>query len=327
MSVNIKDISEKTGYSVATVSRVLNHSGSVSTTTYDSVMKVINELGYVPNTLGRNLRTLKTNIVLVIVPSMRNPFYSGIVSGIEEKAEWNGYTVLVCDTNHSYEKLKAYFEFIPQKQVDGIIYISPQGHEDHSFLKGLPVVVCCESRADIPALQVDIDNVKAGFDATMHLIAQGRRRIALIGGGIESASGLKREEGYRRALKSAGIPIDESIVLKRYYEYKGGELAARHLFGLQNPPDAVFAISDTAAVGVINEAQVRNISIPEELMVVGFDNLDLSKMVNPTLTTVKQPCHEMGQSAMTLLLRLLNGESGKNIQCPHELIERKSTHL
>ena len=323
--MTIKDISSKTGYSVATVSRVLNNSESVSPKTQQLVSEAIQELGYVPNTLGRNLRTLKTQIVLVILPGIDNPFFSAIVKGIELKAEEADYTVLVCDTRHQYEKIKGYFEFIPQKKVDGIIFVSPQGHEDYFFIEGQPVVVCCESRKEIKCPQVDIDNVQAGYDATMHLIGQNRKRIAFVGGGIESASGLKREKGYRRAIKDAGMSIDESIIMKPYYDFDGGLRAAKQLFSLENPPDAIFTISDAISIGVINEAQSRGIRVPKDLMVVGFDNIDFSLMINPALTTVEQPCIEMGSKSMELLLQVMDGKKGEDARLKHTLIARAST--
>ena len=324
--MKIKDIAREAGVSVATISRVINNDPKVSRETKEKVMVVINAIGYVPNSLGRNLRTLKTNTILVILPTIDNPFFSPVVHGIEKEAELKGYNVLLCNTYNSHTKFLEYCSYISKKQADGIIVVSPAGLRDYSILENIPVVVCCESHESIPCPQVDIDGIKAGYDATKLLIEKNRKRIAFVGGGMQSTSSVKHERGYRNALIDAGMVIDESLIVKDYYDFQGGYEAAERLFCDKDKiPDAIFAASDELAIAIMNSADDLGLKIPSDIMIMGFDNIEFASVVKPTLSTVEQPCKQMGKYAMDMLYNIINGEKVNNITCEHKLILRKST--
>ena len=325
MVLKIKDIAREAGVSVATISRVMNNDPKVKGETKEMVLSVINTIGYVPNSLGRNLRTLKTNTILVILPTIDNPFFSPIVHGIDKEAEIKGYNVLLCNTYNSHEKFLEYCGYIHRKQADGIIVISPSGLRDYSILENIPVVVCCESNELIPCPQVDIDSVKAGYDATKLLISKNRKRIAFVGGGMQSSSSIKHEQGYRNALADAGIVIDESLIVKEYYDFEGGYEAAERLFCNNKIPDAIFAASDELAITIMNSAEDKGIKVPDDLMIMGFDDIEFASIVKPTLSTVEQPCKQMGKYAMDMLYSVMSGEKVSNITCEHKLILRNST--
>lgn len=321
--MNIKEVAAYAKVSVATVSRVLNDDPSVAPKTSEAVRKAIAETGYVRSALGRNLRRAQSDVVLVVLPNMNNPFYADIVKGIDSRCKDYGLSAMACNTYDSYEKLKYFCDFIEKRQARGVIIVSAPWKRDYSFLEGLPVVGCCESREDMPCAQVDIDNVQAGYDATKYLISLGAKRIALIGGGEISPSNIKREQGYRLAMRDAGYPIDESLVVNNCYNYEQGSAVAKRI--LNASPDALFAAADEIAVSFINAAQDMGISIPDELKIFGFDNVHYSTFVKPKLSTIDQPRYEMGVQSVDQLMRVLDGKRARTVMCQYKLIRRGST--
>lgn len=322
--MTIKELAAYANVSVATVSRVLNSDPKVRPKMRENVRKAIAETGYTANSLGRNLRISKSNVVLVVMPDMKNPFYADIVAGIDRRCRELGLSAMTCITYDSYEKLKYYCQYIALKQARGVILISPVWNRDYRFLAGEPVVVCCESDETIPCSQLDIDNIGASFDATKYLISLGARRIAFIGGGEVAASSFKRETGFRRAMADAGYEVDEELVTKDCFTYEQGCKAASRIFE-KTIPEGVFAASDELAIAFINEAGKRGISIPQQMKVIGFDNIRYSTFVTPKLSTVDQPRYEIGMKAVDQLMDILEEKPIKTIMCPYTLLRRGST--
>jgi DNA-binding LacI/PurR family transcriptional regulator len=327
----IQDVAAKAGVSVATVSRVMNGSPRVSADAQARVLEAIDRLDYHPNLLGRNLRRTETRMVLVVLPSIANPFYAGIVEGIEETAHREGYNVLLCNTGSDPDRERLYLGMLSQRLADGAILMAPElGVEELERLcRSHPLVQCCEYLDGASVSHVTIDNRAAARDAVRHLIALGHQRIGLIMFEPFYASQHARIKGYRDALAESGIEAVQSIFAEGDYGYETGRLAARNMLRLPEAirPTAIFAGSDLMALGAVQAAREAGLSVPKDLAVVGFDDIDVATMGEPQLTTVAQPQHDLGRVSMEVLLRQLRGESTvpEDIDLPHELRIREST--
>lgn len=326
----IHDVAKVAGVSVATVSRVLN-GGVVSDKTKAKVLKAINDMNYKPNLLGRNLRRSSTMTIIILLPTISNSFYSKIVRGIEDKASENGYNVMICDTNSKAEKEKVYLEMLKNKLVDGVIIMSSAigAQQLTKLANNFPIVQCCESKEGTDITTITIDNYSASYKAVKHLINIGNKRIALICGSNEFYSSKLREQGYRKALIDSGIEIDETIIKAGNYSFESGFRITRELLLQVNRPTAIFAMSDTMAIGAIKACREKGLSVPHDMSIVGFDNIKFATMCEPTLTTIKQPQYELGSIAMETLISKIKNDNIKvdNIVLDHELIIRDSTIL
>ncbi|MFW6238424.1 MAG: LacI family DNA-binding transcriptional regulator [Halanaerobiales bacterium] len=326
---NIRDVAEKAGVSIATVSRVLNNREEVSPETRTRVEKVIAEIGYQPNLLGRNLRRSETRMILVSLYSMSNPFYSRVVRGIEEGGRERDYNILIYNNNGDPDRERLYLGLLENRLVDGVILMSPQlpAGELVRIGKEYPLIQCCEYIEDISVPRVSVDNVAAARTAVEHLIERGHRRIAMIGGPREVLSAVQREEGYRQALEENGLSYDPDLIISGHYTNKGGERAARELLARRERPTAIFAISDMMAVGAVMAARDAGLKIPEDMAVVGFDNSEISAIYDPSLTTISQPRYDLGRLTVDLLIEIINGDGleKKEYQLEHELIVRESS--
>jgi LacI family repressor for deo operon, udp, cdd, tsx, nupC, and nupG len=323
--MTIKDVAKKTNYSVATVSRVINGDSNVAPKTREKILAAIKEMGYVPNLLGRNLRQLASNVVYVLLPSINNSFYSKIVQSIEKESIKTGISIMICETYNEYKRYKNFMDSVRKKLADGIILISPGKPEVVPNFDDIPAVVCCESN-NFNCSQVDIDNEQAGYDAVSHLIEIGKKKIAFIGGNFTSSH--LRKQGYMRALQEAGLEIIPELIFdNEYYDYEDGLRAAKQILGSNLKPDAIFAVTDQIAFGVIKVFLRAGLKIPQDVAVCGFDNLTYAKMNNPSLTTIMQPREELGAEAFRFLYAKLKKSQTKNktIILKHKLIKRYST--
>lgn len=330
MSVTIKDVAKAAGVSVATVSRVLNNSAAVSDDTAAAVNDTIRELGYSPNFLGRNLRKCETNNILAIIPSTEHSFYSEIIKGMQEEASPD-YDILIC-TSYSYLGAEMrLLEMLYNRTVDAVVLLGSQ--LDAAALSELSskyhVALCCERVEGARVLTVTINDEAAGFDAVSMFLKKGRRRIGLVttgAGGSTAATSIDREKGYRRAIKAAGGKVSEDYIFRGSYEYEQGLAALDYFFSLPEPPDGIFCVSDLLAAGVIKGAGERGISIGSELWVCGFDNIPLSSMYIPGITTVAQPGYEMGRTVINRLIdNMRSGRfEGEQVTLDHRLIIRQS---
>ncbi|MDE6593385.1 MAG: LacI family DNA-binding transcriptional regulator [Oscillospiraceae bacterium] len=330
MSVTIKDVAKAAGVSVATVSRVLNNSAAVSDETAAAVNDTIRELGYSPNFLGRNLRKCETNNILAIIPSTEQSFYSEIIKGMQEEANPE-YDILIC-TSYSYLGTEMrLLEMLYNRTVDAAVLLGTQ--LDAAALDELAekysIALCCERVEGARVLSVAINDEAAGYDAVCAFLIKGRRRIGLVTTGADGNAALTsvgREKGYRRALAEFGIKVKDEYIFRGNYDYEQGLAAFDYFYSLPEPPDAVFCVSDLLAAGVIRRAGERGIKVGSELWVCGFDNISLSRMYIPGITTVAQPGYEMGRTVIRRLVE--NMRSGKhsceNVILEHELIIRQS---
>ena len=325
----IHDVARAADVSVATVSRVLNNSPAVTEKTRKMVIDVISELKYQPNLLGRNLRRMETRMVLVLLPSISNPFYSQIVKGIEDVGHENGYNIMLCNTDSNKQREKVYLELLKNKLLDGVIFMAPELDKDalSEIGKSFPVVQCCEYKEGTGVSHVSIDNTSASLKATNHLIAMGHRRIAMLSCENNFVSTACRESGYKKALENAGIEFDASLIKYGDYGFKSGLELTKQLLSIEKKPTAIFAVSDMMAIGGAKAVRENGLKIPEDMAIMGFDDIDFASMVDPMLTTISQPKYDLGCTAMVLLLKQVNGElkEPQNIFLEHELIIREST--
>ncbi|MEG0711210.1 MAG: LacI family DNA-binding transcriptional regulator [Niameybacter sp.] len=325
----IKDVAKRAQVSVATVSRVLNHDQRVKPETKEAVEKVIDELGYSPNLLGRNLRRSSTYNILVLLPTISNQFYSAIIKGIREEMTTLGYNVMIGITDLDVNVEMKHIQLLENKLVDGIIFFTPQIDSVTltKFGQMYPVIQCSEYVEGAKLSLVSIDNKQAAYDATKYLIQLGNKHIALVTSEKSYTSSKLREEGFREALREHQIPINEELIYYADYTPHSGIEAAKALLLKRQPPTAIFTISDSLAICVIQGLKACGKKVGEDIDVIGFDNTFISKFYEPTITTVSQPRLEMGKQAARLLLNKIQniGSENETIFLPHELMIREST--
>ena len=326
--MTIKDVAIEAGVSVATISRVLNNIDSVSEATRQKVMQAVEKTGYQQNLLGKHLRCNKTNIILVMLTTIVNSFCAKLVHSIDNEAKKYGYNIMICATNNDQETEERYLNYVRNKLVDGIIIINSVMSEEKMALlsANFPVVQCSEYIDGKTTPYVTIDNKKAAFDAVNHLIENGRRKILFIGVDNKLGSSRDRYLGYRQALKENGIEFDPKLVIDGNYGYRNAHELTTKYFNGKVDIDAVFAISDKMAAGAITSIKECGCNVPDDVMVMGFDNTDITYIYNPTISTVAQPHKDMGKAAFDMLIKRINDENCENLILKHELKLRESTN-
>lgn len=330
MSVTIKDVAKAAGVSVATVSRVLNNSAAVSEETAAAVNEVIKEMGYSPNFLGRNLRKCETNNILAILPSTEHTVYSDIIKGMQDAAYPN-YDILLSTSNSYLGTEMRLLEMLFNRTVDAVVLLGTQldAQTLNDLNKRYNIALCCERVSDAKVLTVTINDEEAAYDAVKMFLEKGKTKIGLVttGGHTDALSSVDREKGYIRALSEYGIKAEEKYIYRCSYDYSDGREALKYFLSLDETPQAIFCISDLLAAGVIKQALKEGIDVGNELEVCGFDNISLSEMYNPGITTVAQPGYEMGRTVINKLLENLHSTVKNNdmIILEHKLVIRGST--
>ena len=329
MSVTIKDVAKAANVSVATVSRVLNKKSNVSDDAIEAVNAAVDKLGYSPNFLGRDLRKSETRRILAIIASTEQSFYSEVLRGMEETASTKGYDVLIATTRDDPKHEMHLLGMLFSRSVDGAVLLGPKLDAEtiSNLAENHNIAMCLERLDDCRVLTVTIDNVKAGRDAVSYLISKGRKRIGLITTELRSQSSIDREEGYRIALKENGVEYDESLIYYGDYSSESGTKGCEYLMGLDNPPDAIFSISDMIAIGAMNYALANDVKIGKDVLFFGFDNIQYSHIFVPHLSTVQQPCFMQGRLVVEKLIENMKTDiRDKSLyMLPHSLVLREST--
>lgn len=306
----MREVAERAGVSVTSVSHVINHTRRVSDDLRERVLRAMEELGYQPNALARSLRRKETHTLGVIVPNSADPFFGEVTRGVEDTCFDQGYSIILCNSDSDLAKELHYTNVLSEKRVDGILFVAAGGKSSEHIqsLKnhGTPLVVVDRHVPDLDLDVVLVNNAWGGWLATRHLIDLGHRRIGCITGPSDLTLSAERVTGYRRALQEAGLPVDESLIVKGDFQFDSGYRAAINFLDLKPPPTAIFANNDLMAAGVINAALKRGCAVPAGLSVVGFDDVPLASFIYPLLTTVAQPKYEMGVVATTMLLERIN---------------------
>lgn len=333
--ITIHDIAKIANVSSATVSRVLSNSDyPVSKALREKIQRIAKEENYIPNLLGKQLKTNSSMTLGVIIPSISNPFYSSVMLGIEEAARKKNFHVILCNSLQNPELEDEYLKTIVEKQVKGLIIssISKDKKLLKSFIKtGLNVVAMDQKIDEENLCQIEFDYRKGGYLATKHLIAKGHRRIGYVTSLLDRPSRRSIFQGYSDAMSESGLEArfeeaESEEVYKGIYEFDSGKKLTGNLLSGPNPPTAIFACNDIMAFGVINELTLRGIQVPDDISVMGFDGIDFGQMIHPPLTTIKQPDYEMGKLACTMLLEMMGGDSSDslNIMLQPKLVERES---
>lgn len=328
----INDVAKKAGVSITTVSHVINKTRYVSKELREKVNRAIIEVGYTPNQLARSLRSGVSTTLGLMIPDNSNPYFAEIAKTIEAIGFEFGYSVILCNSAGDLKKEKAYIETLLSHMIDGIIFIAVNSKLENLMKikeQGIPFVLVDRNIPEFDGDVVLVNNEIGGYLATKHLIDLGHRKIACICGPSDVTPSADRVKGYARALKEAGLPFIDQYVVAGDFEYQSGEVAFEKLSKLNDRPTAIFVCNDMMAIGVLRRAKSMNINIPEDISVVGFDNIHFSSAVSPSLTTVSQPTQEISEQAVNILIKKIQkgGEArtGVRIVLNPELVVRESS--
>lgn len=329
MAASIKDVAREAGVSIATVSRVLNDVDVVNEDTKKKVLEAIKKLGYRPNIVARSLKTQRTKTIGILIPDISSQFYPEIVRGTEDVANIYDYNVMLCNSDSDLDKEKEYLRVLKEKMVDGVLYMSSSLEPEILDLINeleLATVLIESKDAEGKLPSVTIDNEAAAYDATKHLIERGNKHIAYIGTSKNANNAwAKRYLGYESALKESSIEVKEELLYFGDLKSQTGYEAIDKILE-KTDIDAIFCASDEIAMGAINALRGKGISVPEDIDVIGFNDIYTASIFYPKLTTISQPMYDMGSVAMRMLIKLINHKEldQKHFVLPYILVERDS---
>jgi len=327
----IHDISKILGIDSSTVSRALNNSARVSEKTKKRILQKAEELGYQKNTLASNLRTNKTKTIAIVLPRVSRYFFATVIAGIEEIAHNKGYNVIICQTLDSLEREKKIIDTLIANRVDGILISISMETLSYAHLEsykklGKPIVFFDRPCNLKDCINVTINNFKASFTATEHLILKGCKNIVHFSGNQKIELYKERRDGYLAALRKYNLKVNEAYILESNLSEKDGLLLAKKVLKLKNI-DGLYSANDTSAISAIQYFKSKGINVPEDIGVVGFNNDPISAVIDPSLTTINQPAFEMGKKASFHLLEQIKQETteGYFLRMDSELIIRDSS--
>ena len=332
--VTIRDVAEKAGVSYQTVSRVINQSPNVSDVTRQRILDVIDELGYAPNATARSLASRKTHTLGLIVPDFYEHVYLEAIIGAEMEAKKRGYFFLLGITDSDDREEPEYFRLLTERRVEGILFLYPSlaTDQDHHYLdllveQQLPLVTIAYQARQRRLTIVNVDNVNGGFQATHCLIDEGHRHIGMITGNPLWQPALRRTEGYRQALAEAGITYDDRLVGAGDWSFDSGAMAVGLLLERAPHLTAIFAQNDQMAIGAIRALRAAGRRVPEDVAVIGYDDIPVARYYHPTLSSVSQPMRQVGQVAVRLLLDRIGDPHAEpdEVLLKPVLIQREST--
>jgi len=324
------DVARLAGVSQTTVSHVLNNSKAVtiSDETRQRILAVIQDLGYLPNKGARSLRTSKTCTIAAVIPDITNPFYPTLVRGIQDVAENNGFDLIIYNTDGEIEKEKKSLRSVLQNKVDGLISVLFSLDSNDLVKLGIPVVhIQLRPEAPPPVDVIFIDNVSAAYSIVNYLIRRNYDCIGMIAGIEDTPPRRSRIIGFRKALSENHIPMQDILIRGGNYNEAGGYQGMKELLNLAPRPDAVFAANDLMAMGALIAMREAGLRVPEDIAIVGFDDIPAARLVNPPLTTVTQFQDQIGRRATQMLFDRINGQAPNEMQVvemPYQLIIRQS---
>jgi DNA-binding LacI/PurR family transcriptional regulator len=338
----LTDIASIAGVTPMTVSRVVNESGYVSAETREKVLRALKEMNYRRNGLARGLKRQRTDTMGLVLGDIANPFAAELAQAVREVTSAKGYNLFICVSEHSAKEDIAAFNSLADHRVDGLIVATRANKLGNDRLaemveNGIPVVLIGRDFRHPNADLISADHLKGGYDATRHLIQLGHKRIGFIGVTLSSGMALRRFQGYLDALREHGLSIDEKLIVGKskmdeqapgYSTETMGHEGMKQLLGLRKPPTAIFARNDFTAIGAISAIKEAGLRIPQDIAVVGYDDVPLAVHTSPPLTTVRQPTREQGRIAAEFLLRRIEAvdtlpREERILEC--ELVVREST--
>jgi len=303
----IKQVCQLAGVSTATVSRTLKNPDMVNEKTRERIFKAIAEAGYRPNVLASSIKTGRSNSLVVLVPNLSNPFFLKIIQGIEQAAQESGYSVLLGDTQGEAKREHEYAGMVLSNRADGLIHLDhsfPFSKIDEALAENVPMVSVCERIvSDKKYPVVELDNYSACRALANHLTSYGHQSFGVIAGQKESQIYRDRLSGIKSVLQEQGITLEDSLVVGGEYSMEAGEKGARELLSHPNKPTAIFCFNDDIAIGAIHEIKKHGLRVPDDISVVGFDNIKVSAYIDPPLTTIDQPANDMGRKAVEVVLQ------------------------
>jgi len=326
----IKDVALEAQVSIASVSKILNDPDYGSAETRARVMAAIRKLGYQPNNIARSMVKGKTKMIALVIPDVRNPFFTDVARGVEDVANKYDYRVMLCNTDEDPAKQRNYIDVLRSKIVDGFI-IAVASEEDRYLKKidreKLPFVFIDRECPSIPADAIVVDNRDGAYKAVSHLIRLGHKRIGLVAGKRDTLTGRERLRGYLDAHRDAGLMVDETLIKDGGFTIEGGYGATRALLALEERPTAIFISNNAMTIGCLKALSEARVKIPDDIAVVGFDDSEWAEFFTPPLTVIRQPTYTMGTLAGEILFQRLlkSGPSErKEIVLKPELVVRES---
>lgn len=331
MKVTIKDVAKKANVSISTVSNVINKSKWVSPEISERVLEVVKELGFRPNAIARSLIKKESLLIGVLIPGIENPFTSIFVRVIEKELIKHNYTTLLCNTSLDTDMEFHYLKLLKDKYVDGVVLLTAdvkQKHVDFFEESSIPVILASLTDKTNRFSSVNIDDFQAAYDATKKLIELGHRHIAWLGGSLLSCHARQRFEGFKKALNDKGISDNETWYFQsEEYTIQYGLEKGMNIFKSKNRPTAVLCISDMIAIGAIQAAEECGLRVPEDISIMGFDDIPIASAYRPGLATVRQPVYDLGIKAADMLLQQIREKGSYKKEAkilPHEIIMRGS---
>jgi LacI family transcriptional regulator len=315
----VRDVARRAGVSVSTVSHVLNGTRFVSDELRERVLAAIDELDFEPSAAGRMLSLRRSNTIGLIVSDIRNPFFASVARGVEDVAQEQGYTVVLCNSDETLVKEAACLKALQSRQVDGVLLASAGAADEYVARlveAGFPIVLVDRDLPDLHIPAVVLDNEGAAYSAVRHLIDRGHQRIGMLSGRDSISTTVERVAGYQRALGEAGLSVDDQLVISGHSTSEGGAEAAHALLEVRPAPTAIFSGNNLMSIGALQAIASRGLSVPEDIALVGFDDFPFpwSEAFRPHLTTVAQPTYELGRQAAEMLVGMLNGRGHRTSQ-------------
>jgi LacI family repressor for deo operon, udp, cdd, tsx, nupC, and nupG len=322
----IRDVSKEAGVSIATVSRALSSPEKVAKGSLRKVQDAIQKLQYKPNMLSQKFRNKTAQCIVVLVPDISNLFFTTVIRGIETAAQKKGFSVLLGDTRDSTAREKEFIRLVETRQADGIIQLRPYT-EDSALPMDQVLAVNASGCENTPYPTVRIDNVAAARDVTKYLISLGHQRIGVISGLQKNPHSIDRMKGYQQALAAANIEYDPKLIAEGDFSMWSGLNATEHFTRMSVLPTAIFCMNDEMAIGAIRGFRKKGLKLPEDISITGFDDLEISRYCEPSLTTVSQPAEKVGEKSAELLFQLIEGKTPNQTEhiLPVDFIIREST--
>lgn len=310
----MKEVAKEAGVSLGTVSNVLNNVPTVTEVNRIKVSNAIKKLKYRPNAAARILKTNVSKSLGLVIPDITNPFYPELARGVEDAAKEYGYSVFLCNNDRNSGKEKEYIDALLEKSVDGMILVKPNLKADE--LKEIQqicsvVLVDADDTTGFQCDLINVDDYNGAISALDLLYRYGHTRIAFISGQLESRSSVCRQEAYFKYMKEHNIKIDKSLIIKGEYDWKSGYDCAMKLISKSNPPTAIFAANDLMAIGAMKAVKELKLNVPEDVSVIGYDDIDMASLCTPQLTTVRQPKYEAGTASVKTLLEKLKSSASE----------------
>lgn len=326
----MKDVARLAGVSTSTVSHVINKDRFVSDAVREKVEAAVKSLNYAPSALARSLKLNQTRTIGMLITASNNPFYSEVVRGVERSCFERGYSLILCNTEGDQQRMNRNLETLLQKRVDGLLLLctetQPPSPEIMGRYPSVPIVMMDWSPLDVDCDIIQDNSLYGGELATQHLVDKGYRRIACIAGPLDKTPSVHRLEGFRNVMRRNGLAVPDDYIVVGDFEFSSGFNAMTEFLAMATPPEAVFAGNDAMAVGAYHALYQAGLTVPGDMAIIGYDDIELARFMTPPLTSIHQPKDELGELAVDALIHRLGDPDlpFQRLQLTPELVERGS---